>query len=391
MSMAAVSPLPPPPQPAPRSAEFEADLVHLRDAVARWQDSTTAPIGWLEIRLIPRVLGFRYGQVRTIPQATLVGVLSAAVHLLAPVVATTVTATWADAPVWTWLGVAAIMAAFDIFGTRVHGESSPTGESLFALPAAIDREEDLHELVDFTRRWWRLRTVAPAAAALTLAILAASAGVAPEAFRAFHPGSLLLLALLVHEFIEGQLMVFIAFRLFVRESRFVHRLSWLDPVASPPVQAMLHTWFMSIGAGSPMLVAYGLSVGILIAPVSLDLLLAPLAGIALIGLGLTLTSVINLRRSVQRIVRHTRDATLESLRERIESLEPRKRELTPTESEQLQALLSTYAAVRAAPTGPSGAQTLGHAVTTLAIPTLTFFLVVMSEVYAERLLDQLLP
>jgi hypothetical protein len=140
-----------------------------------------------------------------------------------------------------------------------------------------------------------------------------------------------------------------------------------------------------------MLVAYGLSVGILIAPVSTDLLLAPLAGIALIGLGLTLTSVISLRRSEQRIVRQTRDVTPESLRERIESLEPRKRELTPTESEQLQALLSTYAAVRTAPTGPSGAQTFGHAVTTLAIHALTFFLVVMSEVYAERLLDQLLP
>lgn len=390
MSMAAVSPFPTP-EPGPRSPEFEADLVYLRDAVVRWQDSTTDPNAWLEMRLMPRLLGFRYNQVRTIPQAILVGLLSAAIHLLAPLGASAVTATWDDAPVWTWLAVAALMGAFDVFGTRVHGEGSPTGERLYALPAAIDREEDLHELVDFTRRWWRLRTVAPAAAALTLGILAASAAVAPDAFRAFHLGSLLMLALLVHEFVEGQLMVFIAFRLFVRESHYVHRLSWLDPLASPPVQALLRTWFVSIGAGSPMLVAYGLAVAILIGPVSPDLLLVPLAGISLLGFALITVSMISLRRSVQRIVGHVKDAALDSLRERIEGLEPRTRGLTPAESEELRALLATFAVVREAPTGPSGAQTVGHAVTALAIPALALFLAVLSEVYAERLLTQFLP
>jgi hypothetical protein len=90
-------------------------------------------------------------------------------------------------------------------------------------------------------------------------------------------------------------------------------------------------------------------------------------------------------------VRHTRDATLDRLRRRIDSFDPRLEDLTPQESEQLQGLIATYAAVRAAPTGPSGAETFGHAVTALAIPALAFFLAVMSEVYAERLLNQLLP
>jgi hypothetical protein len=390
MSVAALTPLPPP-EPPPRSPEFEADLAHLRAAVTTWQESITAPISWIEIRLLPRIFGFKFNQVRTVPQAILVGVLSAALHLVAPVVATTVTATWADAPIWTWAGVALFMSALDVFGTRVHGESSPTAERLFRLPAAIDRDEDLHELVDFTRRWWRARTVAPTAVALTVGVLTASAAAAPDAFRSFHVGSLVMLALLVHEFIEGQLMVFMAFRVYAWESRFAHRLSWLDPVASAPVQALLHTWFAGIGAGSPMLMAYGLSVATLIAPVAPDLLVVPLAGISLIGFVLITMSLTSLRRSVQRIVRRTKEAALESLRERIEILEPRTRELTPAESAELQALLATYAAVREAPTGPSGAQTFGHAVTALTIPALTFFLAVMSEVYAERLLDQLLP
>lgn len=126
-------------------------------------------------------------------------------------------------------------------------------------------------------------------------------------------------------------------------------------------------------------------------PDSLTALLAPIAGFALAAIIFDTASWLSVRRSVQRIVRHTRDATLESLRERIERIGPREKELTPAESEQLQGLLATYAAVRDAPTGPSGAETFGHAVTALAIPALTFFLAVMAEVYAERLLDQILP
>lgn len=140
-----------------------------------------------------------------------------------------------------------------------------------------------------------------------------------------------------------------------------------------------------------MLVAYGLAVAILIAPVAPGALVVPLAGISLIGFILIAASLTSLRRSVQRIVSHTKNATLESLREQIDSLDPRTRRLTASESDQLQDLLATYAAVRAAPTGPSGAQTFGHAITALTIPALGFLLVVLTEVYAERLLDQLLP
>lgn len=377
---------------ARRSPEFEADLVRLRQAVENWQENSfTAPTNRAEMWLLPRVLGYRYSQVHTVRQALLVASLTAAVHLAAPVVVTTVARRWSDAPFWTWVGAAVLLGTLDVFGTRVHSESSATGERLFELPAAIDRDSDLHSLLELTRRWWRVRTVAPAALVLALSILAMSAAATPDSFRSFHPGSLVMLALLVHEFVENQLMVFVALRVFVWESRFVHRLSWLDPLASPPIQATLHTWFASIGAGSPMLVVFGVAVTIIIAPVAPNLLLVPLAGMSLIGLVLTLTSLITLRRSVQRIVQRTKDAALESLRGRIEALEPHTRDLTSHESARLRALLATYAAVRDAPTAPSRAQTIGRAVSALAIPALAFFLAVMAEVYAERLLDQLLP
>jgi hypothetical protein len=43
------------------------------------------------------------------------------------------------------------------------------------------------------------------------------------------------------------------------------------------------------------------------------------------------------------------------------------------------------------PTSLSSSETLGHAGKALIVPTVGLLLAVMSEVYAERLLDQLLP
>lgn len=186
-------------------------------------------------------------------------------------------------------------------------------------------------------------------------------------------------------------MRIIYFSLYVRESRYLHRLSWLDPFGSPPVQTLLSIWRQTaVGGGVGATVTFIIAV-ILIGPGSVTVLLAPVAGLALVSLVLDTISVLSVRRSVQRIVRHTRDATLDRLRHRIDGFEPRLEDLTPQESEQLRDLIATYAAVREAPTGPSGAETFGHAVTALAIPALALFLAVMAEVYAERLLDQILP
>lgn len=374
-----------------RSAEFEADLARLHEAVSTLQDSMTSPTSWLGRWLEPRVLGFRWRQVHTAQQALLDGLLTVGVYLIAPVLATTVTWSWAGAPVWTWLAVAVLFGAFTLVSTRLAGESSPGIQGLLQLATAMESEADLHTLIGAAQRAWRARYFALPAAALTIAILTVSAARDPDAFWAIHPGTLVMLVLLVYEFTEAMVAVLVSMRLFRTESRFPHRLSWVDPLASRPVQAMLRTWFAGLGPGSPLLIPYGLAVTILVAPISVDLLFVPLGGIALVGLVLVLASLISLRRSVGRIVQDAKESTLASLRERIEGLQPHTRQLTADEAEQLRVLLDTYAAVRDAPTGPSGAQTLGHAVTALAIPALAFFLAVLAEVYAERLLDQFLP
>lgn len=382
MSLSALNPLPVPEQ-APRSAAFEADLARLRQAMVTWMWSG------LIYRLLALLLRRPPWHVVTTAQRLALGVVGTFLRLLVPVVAATITMSWRGAPFWTWLGIAAFAAAFDAWGTGMGSEASM--ERTVALSAVIDRDADLRELVDFTRRWWRLRIFAPAAVVIALVVLGATALVAPDEFRALHPGSLALLGYLLYEYGESVSMRIIFFAAFVRESRYPHRLSWLDPFGSPPVQTLLSIWRQTAFGGGLMATVTFIVAVILIGPGSLTVLLAPVAGLALVSFVLDTVSVLSVRRGVQRIVRHTRDAALDRLRRRIDSFEPRLEDLTPKESEQLRDLIATYAAVREAPTGPSGAETFGHAVTALAIPALAFFLAVMSEVYAERVLDQLLP
>lgn len=383
MSTAALSPVPSP-EPAPRSPQFEADLERLRHIMITW------PQTYLVGRLAHAVLRLPTDRPMTPAQRVLGGVFVIALRLLVPVGVTTATSSWVGAPVWTWFVIAAFHGAIE--ASWGIGVTDPFLEKqVVALPATLERGADLRRLIDFTNQRWRARFYAPVAVAIALLILAAAALVAPDSLRAVHPGSLALIALVLYEFGEERAMRFLYFRLYRHESRYPHRLSWLSPADSPAVQGMLSLWRKLTVANALSLTVDFIFVVLLLAPDSLSALLAPIAGFALAAVVFDTVAMLTVRTSVQRIVQHTRDAALESLRQRIEGLEPRTRELTPAESEELQALLATYAAVRESPTGPSGSETFGHAISALAIPGLAFFLAVMVEVYAERLLDQLLP
>jgi hypothetical protein len=383
MSTAALSPVPTP-DPTRRSAEFEADLDRLRETMVTWPE--TYVVG----RLTRAVQRIPLGRPMTAVQRVMGAAVAIALRLLVPVVVTTATASWAGAPVWTWFGIALFHGAMEAsWGVAV---ADPFLEKqVVALPAALERAADLRRLIDFTNQRWRARFYAPAAVAIALLILAAAALVAPDSLRAVHPGSLGLIALVLYEFGEERAMRFLYFRLYRDESRYPHRLSWLSPADSPAVQGLLSLWRKLTVINAVGLTMDFIFVVLLLAPDSVSALLAPIVGFALAAVVFDTVAILTVRTSVQRIVQHTRGSALESLRQRIEGLEPRTRELTTAESEELRALLATYAAVRESSTGPSGSETLGHALSALAIPALAFFLAVMAEVYAERLLDQFLP
>jgi hypothetical protein len=369
---------------APRSEAFRADLAWLsRPPVAYW------PTARLESRVVRLVLR---SPVRTLSpaQALVAWVAISGLRLILPVVVTTAAGAWSGAPGWRWLAIAALVAAFDVraFG---HMHDSSALEGFEALPAVLDRDEDMHELVRFARRGLRFRVIVPGAACVALAILSACALLAPGELRAVHVGSLTMLALILYEFGEavvGSILVFAPFVL--KEAHYSHRLSWLSPLDSPPVQQMLHSWGRAILMLGWSIALYFVIAVVLLEPDSITLLLAPIAGFTLVSIVVTVGGLVGMRSGVRSIVHLTRDRSLQRLQRRIDEFEPRLEVLTPAEWRQLEGFIATYEAVRDAPTSPTGEQTLGKAVGALAIPAVGFLLAVLAEVYTERLLEQIL-
>ena len=261
-----------------------------------------------------------------------------------------------------------------------------------SLTAVIDRDEDLHEYVRVGRRWSRVPVIVAGTVVLVTAVLAACALLAPGELRAVHVGSLALLAVVLYDFGEAVVVSVLVIAPFaLKEAHYPHRLSWLSPLDSPPVQQMVHAWGHAMVLLGWSTALYFVLAVVLLEPDSITALLAPIAGFALVALMVTVGGLVAIRSGVRSIVRLTRDQTLQRLQQRIDEYEPRLEELTPDQWRQLEGLIATYQAARDAPTSPSGEQTLGRALGALAIPTVGFLLAVLAEVYAERLLDQVMP
>jgi len=121
-------------------------------------------------------------------------------------------------------------------------------------------------------------------------------------------------------------------------------------------------------------------------------LVLPLAvGFIVLGYLTAISSTLGFRASIQKIVQRARHQRLQGLRHRIEAFEPRYTDLSSQESEQLRDLLALHNTIRDGPNTPTTTHTVMHALVGLIIPTVLFVVAVFGEVYAERILDAILP
>ena len=368
-----------------RSDAYRADLAWLsRPPIAFW------PTAMARDRLLHVVLRSRV-QLLSRAQAVAAWIAITALRLLAPVVVTTGAGAWAGAPYWRWITIATLLAASDVSSFRYMHQTTKA-DGFTSLTAVIDRDEDLHEYVQVGRRWSRVPVIVAGTVLLVTAVLAACALLAPGELRAVHVGSLALLAVVLYDFGEAVVVSVLAIAPFaLKEAHYPHRLSWLSPLDSPPVQQMVHAWGHAMVLLGWSTATYFVLAVVLLEPDSITALLAPIGGFALVALMVTVGGLVAIRSGVRSIVCLTRDQTLQRLQHRIDEYEPHLEEATPDQWRQLEGLIATYQAARDAPTSPSGEQTLGRALSALAIPTVGFLLAVLAEVYAERLLNQMMP
>jgi hypothetical protein len=329
--------------------------------------------------------------------AALAGLTGFGIRLALALLATALVGQWAAIPWGPWAVILVFYGLYDATQPwRMPPLDVPAGprfrrmmEDWWALLPTIVRESDLLELANFTRRWNRL----PVAAAIGVAVAAIMLGACwlftPTAMSELPAGSIVLLAILLYAF-GAEVVNPIDWAVMAREARYDHHLFWPSPVDSPEVQnAVRMTNLFGLTTGIWMTINLVLAVVL----VSWDSpLVLPLAvGFIVLGYLTTIGKTLGFRASIQKIVQRARNQRLKGLRHRIETFEPRYTDLSPQESEQLRDLLALHDKIRDAPTTPTATHTVMHAAVGLIIPTIMFAVAVFGEVYAERILDAILP
>lgn len=334
-----------------------------------------------------------------VPAALVSGLAGVGVRLTVALLATALVGEWAGVPWGRWALVLVVYGLFDAtqplrsppLGVPMRGWPRRVVEDRTALLPTMVREPDLERLAEFNRQWSRMPVSAAVGVAVAGTMLAACWLFAPTAMRELPAGTLVLLAFLLYDFGAGAVysnLVDVSF--MAREARYDHHLFWVSPVDSPEVQAELRMMsFLSFGVG--MWVTLWLVLSVVL--VSLDSPLVPplAAGFIVVGYVTTFGSAVAIRGSVRRIVERIRDRRLAILQRRIEAFESRFADLSPQDSERLHGLIALHDTIRDAPTSPTTTHTLLNAAAGLIIPTTLFVLTVFGEVYAERVLDAILP
>ncbi len=384
---------PQPEEPTGRSASFDARVEKLR---REYFGTSGGFLPGLD-NLVHRRLGLA-------PMSTggtlLSGLIGAGVRLLIALLATLVVGQWAGIPWDRWAIVIAAYFALEAenaWSVPPPGVEPPERYKRFmfdwtALLPTIERESDVRELADFTRRWLRQPVMVAAGAAVAAIMLLACLLFSPDALVELPAGSIVLVAWLLVDF--GMAPIYwgnLFNRAFTaREARYDHHLFWPSPADSPEVQKVMRkTTVQGIAAGLYTTIFLVLTVVL----VGWDSpLVLPLAvGFVVIGYLTTIGLAVGNRASVRRIIERSRQQRLALFRSRIDAFEPRMVDLSPEESEQLRNLLFLHDKIRDASSSPSTAQTALRTAAGLLIPTIAFVITVFGEVSAERLLDALLP
>lgn len=373
-----------------RSARFEAAVEEIR---RRYGSDVyfvfRRPENWIRRRL-----GVPYYSVMASVTMGMVGVAS---RLGLALLATALAGDWARV---NWAGWAIVLGFYAFVDSVARLAMPPLDEpprpgfkrmldDATALLPTLAHESDAEELAAFARRWMRLSTAAVGGALVTVTTLGSAWLLMPDALSRVAAGTLVLIAIILFDF--GSVTVTpVEWALMTREARYDHDLFWASPADSPEVETAVST-YTGFAWATGLWMTFYMILTIVLVSWSSPLVLPIAAGFTVFGYATVIVTTFGIRASVQKIVLRARERQLAPLRERIAALDPRTADLSVGESEQLHRLLDLYASIRDAPVAISASHALLHTAAGLLVPTVMFFISVSGEVYAERILDSILP
>jgi hypothetical protein len=372
------------------SARFDAAVEEIRRRyLSDVYFAFRRPENWIRRRL-----GLPYYSVRASVVMGLVGVAS---RLGLALLASALAGDWARV---NWAGWAIVLGFYAFVDSIARLATPPLDEpprpemkrmvdDAMALLPTLAHESDAEELAAFARRWTRLSTAAVGGALVTVTTLGAAWLLMPDALSRVAAGTLVLVAITLFDF--GAITATpVEWALMTREARYDHDLFWASPADSPEVDKATSTYTGFAWATGLWMTFYMILTIVLVSWRS-PLVFPIAAGFTVFGSVTVILTTFGIRASIQKIVLRARERELAPLRERIAALDPRTADLSAGESEQLNRLLDLYASIRDAPVTISAGHALLHTAAGLLVPTVMFLISVSGEVYAERILDSILP
>ncbi|MEX1280153.1 MAG: hypothetical protein AB1Z55_05480, partial [Acidimicrobiia bacterium] len=299
-----------------------------------------------------------------------------------------------------WSRWAVVLVFYGLFDGLVRMFTAPLDErplpaagamvddSMALLPTII-QESDVAELAAFTRRWVSLPVSCTVGAIVLAVTLGAAWVVVPEGVAELDGGTLVLLAIVLFDF--GSVAVWpVNWQLMARESAYDHELLWASPADSPEVRRAM-SQVTGFGWATVFWISLYLVVAVVLVSWSSPVVVPVAAGFLAFGYVATLLDTLGARAGIQRIVQRARELRLAPLQRRIRAYGPRYDDLSPQEAARLRDLMELHDRVRDAPSTPTASRTLLHTLAALLVPTVLFLISVSGEVYAERVLDAILP
>lgn len=308
--------------------------------------------------------------------------------LVPALVLTAITHDGSGAALVSWIIVAAVWGGMWTIVPLLYLRAIPN--HLSWVRAIVD-EEDLHRLMTWCKRWYRLRVVAPLAGALTLStvvlfqlLVVRDSGV-PVSAGSLYAGASLVFMIMQNACVLG-MMTGEAHHL----TTCTYKLYRLSPADSVVVRRSL-LGYNQLAALNVAASTVGPLCVLLLLPAGSDLTWPVLLFLLLLlyvstGLGVMLPRVV-----LGRIIRRTKESEMQVLQIRVDNLLPRVGELTEDEREEFTQLQETHDAIRDSPENLLTLGDVAKVVGTLALSTLTIVATAFANVYVAEWVKPFLP
>lgn len=301
-----------------------------------------------------------------------------------PVLATALTNQWDSAPLTSW-GIIAVLFAW--FSSNYEAFQAASRENC-AIGFTVEDKASLRSQIQWDATWFRLRVAMTGGALTTVLILSSILSIQSNHAPYFIPfGTYIVIGLLAYQIGENTLNNILVCVEIQRFTRMTHHLHRFYPLLTPEIQTSIRG-YSRLGFLSSILMTFYIGSSALLLPEQVYLRNWVWLALMVTAYMVIILGILISRLSIQQILQRFKQRILLPIRKQIDGMFDRYQSLSEEEYQELMRLDSIHNKIQSAPDSCLPLYTIGRLFGNLVLPTLTFVLAVMGEVYLSALLER---